>query len=205
MGSANPLPLFCWKGAIVESVVPLGDRHSKLICTGEGISHTVLLFGTPRRELDLFEGDRIDLLFELSINEFRGNTSLQLIARGFCMAEGELSISQADQNRSKALAAGDLSVLLADDVPTREECGRVYRILRQKLGYGRSDLVSPRELMQTGKDYIKLRIILTLLSEGGLATVTGDAPLTVCLSGVAGKVDLTALPLWQNLHQLFSR
>lgn len=204
-GAANPLPLFCWKGATIESVLPLGDRHTKLICAGEGISHPVLLFGTPRRELDLFEGDRIDLLFELSINEFRGNTSLQLIARGYRMADGEITISKADHKRAARLAEGDLSVLSAKDLPTREECGRVYRILRQRLGYGRSDLISPRALMLSGEDYLKLRIILCLLAEGGLATITGEAPLTVCLASVTGKMDLTTLPLWQNLHQLFSR
>lgn len=203
-GAANPIPLFCWTNATIEAVMPLGERHTKLICTGEGISHPVLLFGTPRKELDLFPGDRIDLLFELSVNEFRGTTELQLIARGYHMAQGEISVSPADLNRWKALSADDITLLTPMDLPTREECGRVYRILRQKLGYGRSDLVSPRELMTTGEDYIKLRLILALLSQGGLATVTGESPLTVCLPPVMGKVDLTALPLWRNLHDLFS-
>lgn len=202
-GSANPLPLFCWKNAEIESVLPMGERHTKLICKGEDISHPVLLFGTPRKELDLFPGDRIDLLFELSANEFRGTTSVQLIGRGFRLSEGQISIPKSELNRSQSLGADDLSVLTAQDLPTREECGRVYRILRQRLGYGRSDLISPRELLLSGEEYVKLRVILALLSQGGLATITGEAPLTVCLNQYAGKMDLTALPLWQNLHQLF--
>ena len=134
-GSGNPLPLFCWQGAKVDSILPMGEKHTKLICSGEGTAHPVLLFGTPRNALDLFPGDRVDLLFELSVNEFRGNTSLQLICRGIRPAQGEIRIPQSVIDRADAILAGDLTVLSPADLPTREECARIYRLLRSALGY----------------------------------------------------------------------
>ncbi len=199
-GSGNPLPLFCWEGAFVDSVLPLGEKHSKLVCSGSGVSHSVLLFGTPRDRLDLFPGDRIDLLFELSVNEFRGNTSLQLICRGHRPAAGELRVTAAERDRAERLLAGDLSSLTADDLPTREECGRVYRILRSALGYNRPDLISPRRLLEKEGDYPKLRLTLALLSDAGLLTLRGDSPLTIALPKFGQKVDLAALPLWKRLY-----
>ncbi|MBO5778531.1 MAG: single-stranded-DNA-specific exonuclease RecJ [Clostridia bacterium] len=202
-GASNPLPLFCWEGAEVESILPLGEKHTKLICRGEGVSHPVLLFGTPRNLLDIFPGDRIDLLFELSLNEFRNQTTLQLICRGHRPAAGEMKIPTSHYDRVSALLAGDLSVLTEADLPTREDCGRVYRILRGRLGYGRSDLISPRHLMEGAEDYLKLRLTLALLSDAGLLTVRGNGPLTIALPKTDQKVDLTALPLWKKLHSLF--
>lgn len=199
-GAGNPLPLFCWEGATVDSVLPLGEKHTKLICSGEGVSHPVLLFGTPRTALDIFPGDRIDLLFELSVNEFRGNTTLQLICRGHRPAAGEIRITAAEIDRAGTLLAGDLSTLTRVDLPTREECGRVYRILRNTLGYNRADLISPRLLMTNAGDYPKLRLMLALLSDAGLLTLRGDLPLTVTLPKTERKVDLAALPLWKRLY-----
>ena len=199
-GAGNPLPLFCWEGATVDSILPLGEKHTKLVCSGEGTAHPVLLFGTPRTALDVFPGDRIDLLFELSVNEFRGNTTLQLICRGWRPASGEIHITAAEIDRAGALLAGDLSNLTADDLPTREECGRVYRILRNTLGYNRADLISPRRLLQREGEYPKLRLTLALLSDAGLLTLRGDLPLTIILPRAEQKVDLAALPLWKRLY-----
>ena len=199
-GSGNPLPLFCWEGATVDSILPLSDKHTKLICSGEGTAHPVLLFGTPRTALDIFPGDRIDLLFELSVNEFRGNTTLQLICRGWRPATGEIRITAAEIDRAGALLAGDLSTLTADDLPTREECGRVYRILRNSLGYNRADLISPRRLLAREGEYPKLRLTLALLSDAGLLTLRGDIPFTVTLPRSEQKVDLATLPLWKRLY-----
>ena len=202
-GAGNPLPLFCWENAVVDSVLPLGDKHTKLICSGEGVAHPVLLFGTPRNLLDVFPGDRIDLLFELSVNEFRGNTTLQLICRGHRPAEGQMRLSAAELERAQTLLAGDLSVLTEKDLPTREECGRVYRILRNHLGYGRSELVSPRLLLNEADGYLRLRLSLALLSDAGLLTIRGEGPFTVVLPKTDQKINLTSLALWKKLHERF--
>jgi single-stranded-DNA-specific exonuclease len=202
-GAGNPLPLFCWENAVVDSILPMGEKHTKLICSGEGVAHPVLLFGTPRNLLDVFPGDRIDLLFELSVNEFRGNTTLQLICRSCRPSAGQMQVATAEQQRMERLMAGDLSVLTPADLPTREECGRIYRILRGRLGYGRGDLISPRHLMEDADGYLRQRLALALLSDAGLLTLRGDGPYTVTVPKTDRRTDLTALPLWKQLHSLF--
>jgi hypothetical protein len=181
----------------------MGEKHTKLICSGEGVAHPVLLFGTPRNLLDVFPGDRIDLLFELSVNEFRGSTTLQLICRSCRPSAGQMQVATAEQQRMERLMSGDLSVLTPADLPTREECGRIYRILRGRLGYGRGDLVSPRHLMEDADGYLRQRLALALLSDAGLLTLRGDGPYTVTVPKTDRRTDLTALPLWKQLHSLF--
>ena len=92
-------------------------------------------------------------------------------------------------------------MLTESDLPTREECGRVYRILRGYLGFGRSDLISPRLLLAREDGYLQLLITLALLSQAGLLTVRGEGPFTIVLPKTDQKVDLTALPLWKRLHE----
>ncbi len=199
-GAGNPLPLFCWMDAQVQAVQLLGEKHTKLVCTGEGISHPVLLFGTPRARVDLFPGDTVDLLFELSVNEFRGNTTLQLIARDWRPAHGQMWVDKCHRQKAERLMSGDYSLLTPADLPNREECGRIYRILRERLGISRTDLISPRQLIQAGEEYPRLMLSLQVLSDAGLITVKGDFPLTVTLAPVRQKVDLTATPLWSVLY-----
>lgn len=212
-GAGNPQPLLAWKGAVVEQAAAMGERHTRLNCSGEGITHQVLIFGQPREGLDLFEGDRIDLLFEPSLNHFRGTTSIRLICRGWRQSE-ETDSSELYAFCSKLLCpttlADDMKAqwgnrLASTDIPSREDCAIVYRYLRSAFGYGRRTPTSVRRLVGAFNGQMsacKLSLALRLLSDAGLLTVIGNNPLTLLLPKAEGKVDLTALPLYRFLHSL---
>lgn len=210
-GAGNPQPLFCMKQMFVEQVLAMGERHTKLICSGGGISHQVLMFGQPRSGLDLFEGDRVDLLVELSLNHFRGTTSVQLICRGWRHSEAFLSEDEALFCRSllppKALSLdGDAEwrdTLRSADIPCREDCGALYLYLRKTIGFGRRELTSLRKLTAATDGHmgaVKVALSLRLLSDAGLLCIVGSDPMTLLLPKTEGKVDLTALPLYRYLH-----
>ncbi len=212
-GAGNPQPLFCWKNAAVEQVIAMGEKHTKLFCRGEGITHQVLFFGQPREKLDLFSGDRIDLLVELSLNYFRGNTSVQLICREWKHSEGVFLPSEEELSFCRRLLSGggvsdlSLTTLSLEDIPERQDCGVVYLYLRKKMGYGRRELFSLRCLLAAAEgkmSLIKLTLALRLLSDSGLLCHSGDDPLVLLLPQAAEKVDLTALPLYCTLSELRS-
>ena len=81
-GAGNATPLFIFKNAMILQVLPLSmGKHSKLILTRDGESFTTLFFGANIAELGFSQGDEVDILCGIDINEFRGMKSIQLIAR----------------------------------------------------------------------------------------------------------------------------
>lgn len=80
-GKANPAPLFISHGLIVKGMEAVGNegKHLRLMLgddEGRTIKAIGFCFGHWCERLKL--GDRIDLVFEVSINEWNGNRRLQL-------------------------------------------------------------------------------------------------------------------------------
>lgn len=211
-GAGNPQPLFCLKNATVDQIMPMGEKHTRLYCSRDGITHQVLLFGQARGDLDIFVGDKLDLLIELSLNHFRGTTSIQLICRGWRQSEPSITDEQMAFCRNllppKAIPpsnSAEWQTLIPSDLPTRADCGALYLYLRKTIGYGRRELSSLRRLTDAteGKmSPLKLTLSLRLLSDAGLLCITGNDPLILLLPQSEGKTDLTALPLYRFLHSL---
>lgn len=211
-GAGNPQPIFCWKHATVEQVMPMGERHTRLYCSGEGLTHQVLLFSQPRDGLDLFVGDKLDLLVELSLNHFRGTTSIQLICRGWRHSEALISIEELAFCRRLLTQSAHLdtqteqtAVLTPSDIPDRADCAALYLYLRNMIGFERRSLTSIRILTAAANGRLnprKLTLALRLLSDAGLLCMVGNDPMTLLLPKAEGKVDLTALPLYRFLHSL---
>lgn len=212
-GAGNPQPLFCLKNMTIEQVTPMGERHTRLYCSGDALTHQVLMFGQPRDGLDLFKGDKVDLLVELSLNRFRGTTSIGLICRGRQLSDSSVSEEEAALCRD-LLRPIPIDIanpdewqvhLSADDIPTRDDCGALYRYLRAAIGFGRRELTSLRKLTAETNGHMtmtKLTLTLRLLSDAGLLCIVGNDPMTLLLPHTEGKVDLTALPLYRFLHSL---
>ena len=79
-GVANQTPTFIVNDLRLEKAITMGNgRHSKLMLSSNGRSYTAVCFGVPATSLDAYFGERIDVLCQLAINEFRGQKSLQLI------------------------------------------------------------------------------------------------------------------------------
>ena len=78
-GTGNPQPRFLLRDLVVERITELGGgKHLKLTVSSGSRSLFALLFSTSRSEIEFCEGDRIDLLATLDVNEFRDVRSVQL-------------------------------------------------------------------------------------------------------------------------------
>ena len=79
-GNGNPRPLFYMEDLTVRRIDGIGaGKHSRLKLAKQGAEYTALFFGQSPEKLALREGDRTDVVFAPQVNEFRGETSIQLV------------------------------------------------------------------------------------------------------------------------------
>ena len=78
-GSGNNRPVFALMGAKVESLQSVGqNRHMKLRLSKGNCHFDAIFFSITVEECGVAPGSRVDAAFYLQINEFRGNSSVQL-------------------------------------------------------------------------------------------------------------------------------
>ncbi|MCQ2553052.1 MAG: single-stranded-DNA-specific exonuclease RecJ [Clostridia bacterium] len=81
-GEANPVPLFCVRGAHISNAFTMGSdgQHMRFnIVAADGIGISCILFQSAADFRDLvFSGQRVDVAGELEINEYRGERKLQI-------------------------------------------------------------------------------------------------------------------------------
>jgi single-stranded-DNA-specific exonuclease len=78
-GPGNTQPNLCIADARLAVLQSVGSgKHTRLVVEKSGRTLDCIFFSMPTSELRLKEGMRVDVAFEPRINEFRGNTSVQL-------------------------------------------------------------------------------------------------------------------------------
>ena len=207
-GIANPTPLFMMRGVTLRSIMQLGEKHTKLIVEKDGVSVTAIRFGKSRSELEYYAGDKIDLLFNLSLNEFRGTVSVQLILKAIHLAEGEFAINEAERRRYEDIMQGASFDKGEDILPTRDDIAPVYLWFKRHYGNTRDDITGVRELLSQFASnsrihYVKLRVILNILNECGIVAIesTGDngENIRYTVNYVKNKVDTERAPTYVKL------
>ncbi len=165
-GTGNTQPRFLLRDVVVERITELGGgKHLKLTVTAGGRSLFALLFSTPRSEIDFFEGDRIDLVATVDVNEYRDIRSVQLTVQDVRLSRGYREELAEGRERYAALRAGASFTLSEGVLPDRELCGHAYMALRREFRRGRasyteSDLLSlfniaaPRKITYPCMKYI---------------------------------------------------
>ncbi len=106
-GTANPVPLLMLENATVQQITALsGGKHTRLSLYADGRLFQALWFGMPTSALPVQTGDRVDVLFQLGINEYHGVESLQLILRDVRHSAAEEREKAAADERLASLLAG---------------------------------------------------------------------------------------------------
>jgi len=78
-GTDNPSPYLCITGAVLSSTRSIGDnKHTRLVIEKSGQKLDCIFFSVPASELNIGEGDLVDVAFEPQINEYRGRSNVQL-------------------------------------------------------------------------------------------------------------------------------
>ena len=78
-GSGNPSPSLCITEAVIISIQSIGaGKHSKLLVEKNGKSFECIFFSARAEDLGVAKGMIVDIAFEPQINEFRGQSNVQL-------------------------------------------------------------------------------------------------------------------------------
>lgn len=178
-GIANPTPIFLVRDLKIDRIISMGSgKHTKLLLSdGTNTVHGVY-FGMPASRLGYFVGDRVDLLCQLNINEFRNISTLQLIVQDVKLSQTYIDeCRDADSRYLEVLGGADCPEYA---VPEREDIIDVYRLLRQEgvLGHSCVDMRTLLSLLgaysQRQINYIKLRAILDILNEMKVCDIRRD-------------------------------
>ncbi len=171
-GTANPVPVLMMREMRITRIVPLGGgKHTKLILEKDGNSISAVWFGMSAAQLTYELLDTVDVLFQLNLNEFQGVTSLQMIVQDMRLSPSFEQNFTDLRARYESIRAGADFDAAEDVIPTREEIGVVYTMLRREYGLKHTSFPIRRILsMLTLQNchsigYIKLEMILHIMQE----------------------------------------
>ncbi len=172
-GVANPVPQFIARDLTVLRVVAMGGgKHTKLLLSCGDFTIYAVYFNISPVQLQLSAGERVDVLFQLNINDFQNERTLQLIVQDIRKSDAYLAEKQQILARYEEIRAGDL-LREGEEcyIPTREDFALVYTFLRKEFRQGNTTfsdhaLLSALEAQSPGViNYIKLKYILRILDE----------------------------------------
>ncbi len=172
-GIGNPMPTFIVRGAWISEISPVSQgKHTRLVLTDGAQSVTAMYFSNSPEATGLFSGDRVDVLFNLDINEWQGRRSVQLIVKDIKIANGKDEVKESERQRFKEIWNGDSFSPEENILPTRDDFALVYRFITNacRAGYNK---ISHREIISrlsrnsqnVSIGYIKLKIIIKIFHE----------------------------------------
>ena len=170
-GEGNPVPLFLMKDVVISNVIPLKEgRHTRVCFTKDGTPLQAMYFGMKTSELPYIPGDSVDILCNLSENEFHGTVSAQMMIRDMRYSDGFYSEQSAEMNVYDYIN-DDVILPQEEHIPTREDCAALFRIIRKHASDNASAEINLHKILVTEiKDmgYVKARFILDIFNELGI-------------------------------------
>lgn len=209
-GVANQTPVFLLRDAMVQRIIPMGaGKHAKLILYKDGQMMNAVWFGMPAYRVPALVNDCVDVVFTLNINDYQGVQSLQLIVEDLRVSDTCAESADRDRARFDAVRGGEPFTAAEGLLPDRDDVARVYTALRAdaRLGCtgfsGRNLLRRLNAASAVAVSGVKLRLILCILTEMGVCTVTESEPdiFTFSMNYDAPKTSVDASPLMRRLRE----
>ena len=171
-GVANPTPVFMLKGLTVNKIIAMGGgKHSKLLLDLEDRQFQAVCFGMKTADLSYYPGEKVDLLCQLNVNEFRGQRSLQLLVQDIRLSDECGREYDAATVRYREILSGGAFSTEEDVIPTRADIAEIYRLLRREnlSGHTAFSYRSLRSLLLECSNisfgFTKLRFAMSILGD----------------------------------------
>lgn len=182
-GVSNPVPCFILRDARLVRIVPMGGgKHLRFILEKNGQAINAVWFGRSAADLPVEPSDSVDLFFQLNINEYQGNKSVQLIVQDMALSRCVCEQYEAQARRYGEICAGAEYGEDEQVCPSREDVAAVYTYLRQEFRAGHTSFPI-RRLMRAVRSpdggsfgYIKLKFIIRILQELQICGVSEPVP-----------------------------
>ena len=206
-GTANPSPLFIIRDVIVRDISGVGeDKHSKFVFEKEGKLFSGILFGASPSSLTVTTRNRADILFSLSINEFRGVSNVQLLVNKIRISDAEYNDRKKQIELYNALKRGEYPEC-SRITPRHSEFAIVYRAIGRlsEKSFARLNVSYFAGLLKDDREnaYVRVKFILDILSEMQLLSFTYDENnediFTAKIIPVRGKTNLDKSEIYKSL------
>jgi hypothetical protein len=142
-----------------------------LIVEKDGIEMSAVWFNVNAAKLPFQPYDRIDLLFQLNVNEFQNVTTLQMLVQDIRLSPDFEESLECEKACYEELRRGAEFLEEQNYLPTREDMACVYTLLRHEFRNGNTVFPIRRilSLLQDhGVDsigYVKLKFIIRIMQE----------------------------------------
>ena len=185
-GVSNPIPNFVLRAVTVNDITGISDgKHSRIALGNGKYSISAMYFSTSPESLGIFVGDKVDVLFNLDVNEWGGRESTQLIIRDLKPSQSQKDQHVNDVARFEEIRNGASFNENENVLPSRDEFAAVYRLVASSVRSG-VDTLSHREIISRLKSsednckigYIKLKIIVMVFKELNLINIEDVADET---------------------------
>ena len=214
-GVGNPIPVFAIKNINVNEITGISDgKHTKLILGDGKYTVSCMYFSNSPESLDIYVGDKVDILFNIDVNEWGGRKSVQLIIRDIKQSQIQKNSSVSEKERFEQIKSGASISKDEDIIPNRDDFATVYKLLLSHLRSGINKL-SHRDILSKINHnhslkkigYIKLKFIVMVMRELNLITLNEpeDEVYTFNIHYTSNKTDLDKSNLLRRLRSQLPR
>ena len=185
-GVSNPIPGFVLRGVTVNDITGISEgKHSRLSLGNGKYSISAMYFSNSPESLGIYVGDKVDVLFNLDVNEWGGRESTQLIIRDLKPSQLQKAQYKNDLARFEEIRNGASFDEKENLMPTRDDFAAVYRLVVASIRND-VDTLKHRDIisrLKSGDDrrdigYIKLKIIIMVFKELNIISIEDVAEET---------------------------
>ena len=177
-GVGNPVPQFIMKNVFVSEITGVSDnKHTRLTITDGKTSFSAMYFSNSPSDLGICPGDKVDILFNLGVNEWQDRKSVQLIIRDVKISMSSEKQYKYNRQRFETIKSGDTYSQDEGYFPEREDFVAVYKFVQNSLHTG-VDTFTHKDLLtklssSTSRDigYVKLKFIIMVFKEMNLLQI----------------------------------
>ncbi len=206
-GTGNPPPVFALSNVTVAGFTRVGGgRHTRLRLRKSGMQLEGIFFSATPRDAQLVVGGRVDVAFQLQVNDFRGAHTAQLLVCDLRPARA--AAAEGRQLYLRYCAGETLSgAERLRLTPERQDFVAVWRYLARSAGE-RALRESPERLFQKiaraggpGREFGRTMVCLEVFRERGLIGLEREADALIITVRASGpKVDLEASEVLRRLR-----
>lgn len=172
-GVGNPIPSFVMRDVYVNEILPISEgKHTKLVLSDGSGTVTAMYFSNSPESLGIYNGDMVDVLFNLDINEWLGRKSVQLIVKDLKLSSSKEDSATSVRARFNEVWNGAPFSAEENILPTRDDFIAVYKFVVASSRVGEDTFTHRNLALKISRlpdagniGYIKLKIIIKVLQE----------------------------------------
>ena len=210
-GVGNPTPSFVLRNVYASEITPVSDgKHTRFVFSDGNSYVSAMYFTTSPKETGVFAGDKVDVLFNVDINEWMGRRSVQLIVKDVKLASDNKDFFDSLRKRYREIHNGESFTEDENVLPSREDFAKLYRFILSSLRQGNDtfthrELISELSKIRDGREigFIKLKFMIKVFTELNVIGIdeSEDEVYKFKIHYSASKADLEKSNLLRKLRQ----